>query len=269
MTTTPDPIVYAWHWLEDDRKLGYDDRRPVVDGLTLKMKPDARVSCPPGDAMKPEPCIRGMHASEYLGDTLIHAPGLVLCRVAVWGQLAYSDDDDKFCGTHRHVLWSIDPDDMRPLLSDFNDYLETFCWERLAEDGVDVTDEDWERATAPVDYERPGSWRALHDRSEACLRVTSALKRPDKARQLVGGIRRARNPLTAVPRRMESTLEAIHEACGGTVHWHETQAFRRVLANELADDVVARAKELGVWKPDADPRKVPPVGTVDQSGCDL
>ena len=75
-----------------DGKLRYGDARKVVEGGTLSYT----------DKMPPHICRRGMHASIRFLDALMHAPGPILCRVNVKGNVSFGED--KLCGRDRKCL---------------------------------------------------------------------------------------------------------------------------------------------------------------------
>ena len=84
--------VEAWHFLQLDKKLQFDDGREVVEGKALSMKGFNKPAC----------CIRGMHASEDILHAIGYAPGPVLCRVRVTGALHFGGD--KLSGKRRQCL---------------------------------------------------------------------------------------------------------------------------------------------------------------------
>ena len=84
----------AWHFLSNDRRLGYGDGREVKIGETL--------SC----TGKPESCVNGMHGSKRIIDALQYAPGTICCRVEITGDVIIGND--KIVGRHRKVLWMVD-----------------------------------------------------------------------------------------------------------------------------------------------------------------
>lgn len=96
--------IYGWHFLNVDRKLRYGDGRVVKTGRTLSLKK--------GD---PELCKKGMHASRTIYQALWYATSYqrILCRVVVSGDII--EDEEKFVGRHRKVLWSVNAN--KPLLS--------------------------------------------------------------------------------------------------------------------------------------------------------
>jgi len=83
----------GWHFLPADLTLTNGDGRAVTVGTTLSIPPH----------QVPKTCSYGMHASVRPSDAAKYNRGPVLCRVEVWGDIA--NDDDKFCGRHRRVLW--------------------------------------------------------------------------------------------------------------------------------------------------------------------
>lgn len=90
-----DDGVLAWHFLPDDGKLRYGSHTTVRVGETLSL---------PGG--RPHMCKRGFHASERLIDALVYAPGSLVCRVRVEGDI--DTQPDKLVGRSRTVLWMAD-----------------------------------------------------------------------------------------------------------------------------------------------------------------
>ena len=88
--------IKAWHFVTKDRRLRYGDNRYVRAGMVQEMAGDGA----------PLLCERGMHASTSLLDALRCAPGPIVCRVEIWGDVALGDD--KLCGRFRRVLWTVD-----------------------------------------------------------------------------------------------------------------------------------------------------------------
>ena len=87
--------ILAWHFVRDNRMLGYDSQSlEVVPGYIYSISANR----------EPELCSYGMHASRRVIDALGNAPGSYLCRVRVWGDVA--EDNDKLVGRHREVLWA-------------------------------------------------------------------------------------------------------------------------------------------------------------------
>jgi hypothetical protein len=86
--------VLGWHWLKADRVLRSSEGEVVKPGKTYTVEPPLRL------------CRRGLHASRLAVDSLAYAPGPVVCRVELFGQIAKGPD--KLCATHRRVLWMAD-----------------------------------------------------------------------------------------------------------------------------------------------------------------
>lgn len=87
-----DPIL-AWHFLRPDGKLR-DGATPPPDGEWLTH--DGAV----------EICQSGLHASVRAIDALTYAPGSIVCRVEMRGDLIV--DRDKIVGRERSILWRYD-----------------------------------------------------------------------------------------------------------------------------------------------------------------
>ena len=86
--------MLAWHFLSDDKRLGYGDGRLVEVGVPLECKGD------------PVLCDNGMHGSVRLIDALRYASGPIVGRVEIEGDVI--EGDDKLCGRRRTVLWMLD-----------------------------------------------------------------------------------------------------------------------------------------------------------------
>jgi hypothetical protein len=86
--------MIGWYFAPDDRKLRYGDGRAIETGVTH------RVAC------RPVLCEAGLHASERILDALQYAPGSVICRVRLGGEIVRGVD--KSCATKRTYLAVID-----------------------------------------------------------------------------------------------------------------------------------------------------------------
>ena len=93
----------AWHFVRADRRLGYKDGRKIVRGRTLTVDGVPRL------------CHFGLHASERIIDALECAPGPIVCRVEIGGQIVRGDY--KLCGTSRKVLWWLDATELLHLFA--------------------------------------------------------------------------------------------------------------------------------------------------------
>lgn len=86
---TPD-VIYGWHFVGATLR----DGRPVP--------PDGEWLDHDGPAM---PCVSGLHASEHPFDSLQYAPGPILCRVELRGDLSpHGDPVDQWGGRRRRIL---------------------------------------------------------------------------------------------------------------------------------------------------------------------
>ncbi len=86
-----------WHFVREDKKLGYGDGRKIRRGSTLKIDPD-----------KLKPCQYGLHASEKVLDALSYCywKNSILCKVELGGTVIKSGD--KTVASERKVIDYID-----------------------------------------------------------------------------------------------------------------------------------------------------------------
>jgi hypothetical protein len=91
-------MIKAWHFSDTNRRLRYGDNRRILLRKTLTVD------------VRPHTCHTGLHASIELTDAIKYAPGPILFRVDIGGQIAYGGD--KICGTERTALWSLDVRDV-------------------------------------------------------------------------------------------------------------------------------------------------------------
>ena len=121
--------MLAWHFLSEDKRLGYDDGRLVEVGATLECEGD------------PELCSNGMHGSARLIDALRYARGPIVCRVEIDGDVI--EVEDKLCGRRRTVLWMLDATQI----------LHEFACQR-AEDALALVAQPDERSVAAIEAKR-------------------------------------------------------------------------------------------------------------------
>jgi hypothetical protein len=86
--------VLAWHFLAANRQMQYGACEVVKPGETYTAK---------GDLVM---CSNGMHASRRILDALSYAPGPVVCRVRLSGEI--QEEADKLVARTRRVLWIMD-----------------------------------------------------------------------------------------------------------------------------------------------------------------
>ena len=89
--------IKAWHFLPKDRRFQYGDGTKAEVGYVYSVAPPI------------EMCRWGLHASAKACDALRYAPGPVVGRVLLSGEIAHGDD--KLCATHREYLWIADATD--------------------------------------------------------------------------------------------------------------------------------------------------------------
>ena len=88
-TLTQAAAVEAWHFLPADRRTRYSGEL-VTKSSVLHV---------PGEI---EICERGLHASRRAIDALQYAPGPIVCRVRVWGDV--QEQSDKIVGSYRECI---------------------------------------------------------------------------------------------------------------------------------------------------------------------
>ncbi len=88
----------AWHFLNKNRKLGNGDGRLVRKGSIFTVDPPIEL------------CRSGLHASIRLIDALQYAPGPIICRVEMRGDIIHGSD--KLVATERKCLWWINAERM-------------------------------------------------------------------------------------------------------------------------------------------------------------
>ncbi len=86
--------MIAWHFSTNDCVLGYDDGRKIEVGVIHEVKPPIAL------------CEWGLHASEKIIDALAYAPGPMLWKVELSGEIIAGGD--KCVATHRRYIRQID-----------------------------------------------------------------------------------------------------------------------------------------------------------------
>jgi hypothetical protein len=83
-----------WHWLNEDKRLRCGTKEVVEVGKTIRY--DGKLVL----------CESGLHASEKAIDALQYAPGPIICRVSLGGEIV--EGTDKVVASERTVLWMAD-----------------------------------------------------------------------------------------------------------------------------------------------------------------
>lgn len=86
--------MIGWHFVAKNKRLGYGDGNTVAPGYVYEVEPPIRL------------CRWGLHAGERATEALKYAPGPIVCRVELSGQVIRSFD--KAVATRREVLWMAD-----------------------------------------------------------------------------------------------------------------------------------------------------------------
>jgi len=84
----------GWHFARAGNRLNYDDGRPIIIGETHTVQGQLKL------------CEWGLHASKRILDALQYAPGPVIYRVRLSGEILVGND--KMCATERTYLWGYD-----------------------------------------------------------------------------------------------------------------------------------------------------------------
>src|SRR6266403_1760065 len=82
--------ILAWHFLKENGRLAYAPHTLVRVGEWLTVPTPLSICC------------TGLHASSRLIDALLYAPGPILCRVELCGELI--EQEDKLCAQQRRVI---------------------------------------------------------------------------------------------------------------------------------------------------------------------
>ena len=138
----------AWHFITKDRKLGYSDNRIVKTGRTYKCKGPLVL------------CENGLHGSKHLIDALYYAPGPILCRVELSGEIIHSDD--KSVARLRTVL----------RLRDISTILHEFACQ-CAEDALALVDKPDDRSIAAIQAKRDWLKGLISDQELAAARAAA------------------------------------------------------------------------------------------------
>lgn len=141
--------VQAWHFIRENRRLRWGHHGVVKPGKLLKV------------AGPPILCERGLHASRRLIDALRYAPGPVVCRVELSGEIL--EDSDKLVATERRVIW----------MADATHTLHSFaCW--CAENALALTSvKPDERSVAAIKTKRLWLQGKATDKELAAVRAAA------------------------------------------------------------------------------------------------
>ena len=90
--------VKAWHFMRDNRRLGFGDDRLMRKGATLVHRGPLKM------------CVSGLHGSISILDALQYSPGNIICRVEMSGEIEFDSDfdSDKLVAERRKCIWWVD-----------------------------------------------------------------------------------------------------------------------------------------------------------------
>ena len=216
--------MLAWHFLSEDKRLGYYDGRLVEVGVPLECKAE------------PVLCDNGMHGSIRLLDALRYAAGPVICRVEIEGDVI--EGQDKLCGRRRTVLWMLDATDL----------LHEFACE-CAEDALALVDEPDARSVAAIAAKRKWLRGEITDEelaaacSAAWAAVDNAADAPaEAAARAAAGVAwaAARSAAFSAARYAAS---AAAGAAAGNAPWDAARVAARAKQNERLTEMVMAEHE--------------------------
>ena len=213
--------MLAWHFLPEDKRLGYGDGRLVEVGQTLECEG------------KPELCSNGMHGSVRLIDALKYANGPIVCRVEIAGDVI--EGEDKLCGRRRTVLWVLDA---TQLLHEFA------C--TCAEDALALVEQPDERSVAAIEAKRKWLKGEITDEELDAARAAVRAAAWDvawsaaraAARAAVGAAAGAASRAAARAAARSASRAASLDAAGAAA-----RAFARAKQNERLTAMVMEAHE--------------------------
>ena len=138
----------AWHFVRENRRLGYGDDRIVKVGKTYNCKGELVL------------CVNGLHGSKRIIDALRYSPGPILCRVKLSGEIIH--DLDKSVARKRTVI----------TMNNISDILHEFAC-RCAEDALALSDSPDPRSIAAIKAKRDWLKGKITDKELAAARDTA------------------------------------------------------------------------------------------------
>ena len=174
----------AWHFLREDKRLGYDDGRLVEVGHKLTCEP-----------FNIKLCEKGFHGSVKLMDALKYAPGPIVCRVELSGKIIKGDD--KYVASGRTVI----------NMADATNVLQEFAC-LCAEDALKLVKNPDPRSFAAIEAKR--KWL----RGEITYKELYAAKTAAKAAWAAAGDAAAKSAEDAVWAAAKAARDAVWAAAG-------------------------------------------------------
>lgn len=179
----------AWHFTSNRLR----DGRPLpADGVKLIHNGEL------------EMCVSGLHASKRIVDALGYAPGPIICRVEIGGEIKH--DTDKLVCRERAILWRIDGEDLlrkfaRLCALDVVDKWDApeVVVEYLKTGREDIKDAARTAAWAARDATGDAAWaatRAAGDAAWAAARAAGDIARADQNKRLTRMVNEAHRKQT-------------------------------------------------------------------------
>ena len=159
----------AWYFSAADRRLRYGDNRPIEIGATHT------VNC------TPELCARGLHASECAFDALQYAPGPVIWRVRLSGEIVHGRD--KSAATERtYIAGGVDASELMRAFARWSALSVAHLWDCPDIVARYLTTGDPSLRAAARDAARAAAWDAARDAAWAAAWAAARAAARDAAR---------------------------------------------------------------------------------------
>jgi hypothetical protein len=227
-------VVKGWYFSDESRKLRYDAGREIAIGVEHTVKG------------YPEPCKRGLHASERILDALQYAPGPIIWRVELSGRIKRGDD--KVAATRRKYiaggldisdilrkfarkqalsvahLWDI-PEIVRRYLEIGDEFIRAAAWAAAWAAAKDAaSDAAWAAA-------RAAAWAAASDAASDAARAAAWAAASDAAWAAAWAAARAAAWAAASDAAWAAARDAASDAA-----WAAARAAARAAAGAAAGD---------------------------------
>lgn len=206
----------GWHFARVDNCLNYSDKRPIIIGKTHTID----------TTKKPmELCKWGLHAASKIIDALRYAPGPMIYRVELSGEIITGDD--KMCATKRTYLWGYDATDI------------LFAYaRRCALDVIHL----WDAKQVVIDYLKTGDHSLSDEAWNALFRAEASWSPVEiAARYAARYVFHHQAEVAANNAGWEATRATAAAANAG--EWIETQADARKRQNNRLAQMIIKGRK--------------------------